>query len=228
MGEVYRARDTRLQRDVALKVLPAAFASDPDRLARFTREAQLLASLNHPNSAAIYGVEEGRDTRALVLELVDGPTLADRIAQGPLPVDEAIEIARQIAAALAAAHDVGIMSFGVIVAEMLTGKRLFEGETVTDVIAAVVTGPLTLENVPAAIRPALAPCLERDPRKRLRHIGDFRIVVEASTIAAPPHPALAAVALVAAAAAGAVFIALSGSSVPSPPLFRLRTSKSCR
>jgi hypothetical protein len=106
MGEVYRARDTTLNRDVALKVLPEAFASDPDRLARFEREAQVLASLNHPNIAAIYGLEQGR---ALVLELVEGPTLADRIVSGPIPLDEALPIARQIADALDAAHEHGII-----------------------------------------------------------------------------------------------------------------------
>jgi Tol biopolymer transport system component len=105
MGEVYRARDTRLQRDVAIKVLPTVFSSHPDRLARFEREAQLLASLNHPNIGAIYGVEE----KALILELVDGPTLADRIAGGPLPLDEALAIARQIADALEAAHEQGVI-----------------------------------------------------------------------------------------------------------------------
>jgi serine/threonine protein kinase len=137
MGEVYRARDTRLGRDVALKILPELFASDVDRLARFQREAQVLASLNHPNIAAIYGLEEADGIRALVLELVEGPTLADRIAQAPaaratsesasrgagasgggapravseggLPLDEALPIARQIADALEAAHEQGII-----------------------------------------------------------------------------------------------------------------------
>src|SRR5215813_5172227 len=105
MGTVYRATDTKLNRDVAIKILPESFASDPDRLARFTREAQVLASLNHPNIAAIYGVEE----RALVMELVDGPTLAERIAQGPIPPEEAMPIARQIAEALEYAHERGIV-----------------------------------------------------------------------------------------------------------------------
>jgi len=109
MGEVYRARDTRLGRDVALKVLPDAFARDPDRLARFTREAQLLASLNHPHIAAIYGIEEAGETHALVLELVEGPTLADLIAHGPIPLEDAWPMARQIAEALEAAHDQGIV-----------------------------------------------------------------------------------------------------------------------
>ena len=105
MGEVYRARDTKLHREVALKILPDFFAADPDRLARFEREAQILASLNHPNIAAIHGFEESNGIRALVLELVEGPTLADRIARAPMPVDEALRIARQMAEALEAAHE---------------------------------------------------------------------------------------------------------------------------
>jgi serine/threonine protein kinase len=109
MGEVYRARDTKLDRDVALKVLPEAFTQDPDRLARFEREAKVLASLNHPNIAAIYGLEEADDIRALVLELVEGPTLADRIKRGPIPLDEALPIAKQIAEALEAAHEAGVI-----------------------------------------------------------------------------------------------------------------------
>ena len=109
MGEVYRARDTKLNRDVALKILPNTFASDPERLARFDREAQVLAALNHPNIAAIYGVEDSSDVRALVMELVEGDTLADRIARGALPLDEALPIARQIADALEAAHEQAII-----------------------------------------------------------------------------------------------------------------------
>ena len=110
MGEVFRARDARLGRDVALKVLPDLFAGDPDRLARFKREAQLLAALNHPNIAAIYGLERVTDGQAaLVLELVEGPTLADRIAEGPIPLDEAVRIGRQIGSALEAAHEQGII-----------------------------------------------------------------------------------------------------------------------
>src|SRR5262249_34498401 len=105
MGEVYRARDTKLNRDVALKVLPAEFALDVDRLARFKREAQVLASLDHPNIGAIYGFEDSGSVHALVLQLVEGPTLADRIAQGPMSLDEALPIARQIAEALEAAHE---------------------------------------------------------------------------------------------------------------------------
>src|SRR5512138_200873 len=104
MGEVYRARDTKLERDVALKILPDVFANDPERLARFEREAKTLATLNHPHIAHIHGLEEAHVGRALVLELVEGPTLADRILTGPLPLDEALPIAKQIADALEAAH----------------------------------------------------------------------------------------------------------------------------
>ena len=128
MGQVWQATDTQLNRQVALKILPDAFAADPERLARFKREAQILASLNHPNIAAIYGIEEapsttapstdgdaeqsqgsGQAVRALVLELVEGPTLADRIAKGPIPLDETLPIAKQIAEALEAAHEAGVI-----------------------------------------------------------------------------------------------------------------------
>src|SRR5687768_11921039 len=109
MGEVYRATDTNLGRQVAIKVLPETFASDAERLARFEREARTLASLNHPNIAAIYGLEKTDGGRALVMELVEGPTLADRIAQGPIPIDEALPIAKQIAEALESAHEHGII-----------------------------------------------------------------------------------------------------------------------
>src|SRR5437762_12711988 len=109
MGEVYRARDTKLNRDVAIKVLPEVFASDPDRLARFTREVQTLASLNHPNIAAIYGIEESGGVRALVMELVEGEDLSQCIARGAIPLDDALPIAKQIAEALEAAHEQGII-----------------------------------------------------------------------------------------------------------------------
>jgi serine/threonine-protein kinase len=109
MGEVYRARDAKLNRDVALKILPSEFALDPERLARFKREAQVLAALDHPNIGAIYGFEDADGVHALVLQLVEGPTLADRIAQGAIPFDEALPIARQIAEALDAAHEQGII-----------------------------------------------------------------------------------------------------------------------
>jgi serine/threonine-protein kinase len=109
MGEVYRARDTKLGRDVALKILSDSFARDPERVARFQREAQLLAALNHPHIAAIHGMEEANGSQFLVLELVEGETLAEHIARGPLPIDEALAMARQIAEALEAAHDKGIV-----------------------------------------------------------------------------------------------------------------------
>jgi Tol biopolymer transport system component len=270
MGEVYRATDTSLKRHVAIKVLPAALASDVDRLARFQREAEVLASLNHPNIAAIYGFERAGELPALVMELVEGPTLADRIADGPIPVREALAIARQIAAALEAAHEqdivhrdlkpaniklrpdgtvklldfglakatesivaggsrnaatqlaptlaspaptaVGIVlgtagymspeqarglpadrrsdiwSFGVVLAEMVTGRCLFEGETVSDSIAAVLTRDPDLSAVPAALRRLLHLCLARDPRERLRHVGDALFLIDDSSspaIAAP-------------------------------------------
>src|SRR5262245_25689658 len=109
MGEVYRARDTKLGRDVALKVLPEVLAADPERLARLHREAQVLAALNHPHIAAIYGLEDSGDVHALVLELVEGETLSDRVVRGPIPIDEALPIAKQIAEALEAAHEQGII-----------------------------------------------------------------------------------------------------------------------
>ena len=109
MGEVYRATDTNLARQVAIKVLPGAVAADAERLVRFDREARTLAALNHPNIAAIYGLEKSAGTTAFVMELVEGPTLADRIAQGPIPIDEALPIAKQIAEALEAAHEQGII-----------------------------------------------------------------------------------------------------------------------
>src|SRR6266487_2841055 len=109
MGQVYRARDTTLNRNVALKVLPDSFANDPERLARFQREAQVLASLNHPNIAHIHGLEESSGVRALVMELVEGEDLSQRIARGSIPIDEALPIAKQIADALEAAHEQGII-----------------------------------------------------------------------------------------------------------------------
>ena len=109
MGEVYRAHDSKLGRDVAIKVLPPNFANDPERLSRFQREARMLASLNHPKIAAIYGLEESGAVRALVMELVEGPTLAERIAAGPIPVDEALPIAKQITEAVEYAHDCNVI-----------------------------------------------------------------------------------------------------------------------
>src|SRR5215470_8019723 len=109
MGEVYRARDTKLKREVAIKILPDEFALDPDRIVRFQREAELLASLNHPNIAAIYDLQEATGSRFLVLELVEGDTLADRLQRGPVPIDEALRIAKQICEALEAAHEKGVI-----------------------------------------------------------------------------------------------------------------------
>src|SRR5215510_1134388 len=109
MGEVYRARDTKLKRDVAIKILPDEFSLDADRVSRFQREAEVLASLNHPNIAAIYDLQEANGSRYLVLELVEGETLADRIARGPIPVEEALEIAKNICEALEAAHEKGVV-----------------------------------------------------------------------------------------------------------------------
>ena len=109
MGQVYRATDTKLKRQVAIKILPPSLAADPERMARFQREAELLASLNHPNIAGIYGLEEGGGMTALVMELVEGDDLSQRIARGAIPVDEALPIAKQIADALEAAHEQGII-----------------------------------------------------------------------------------------------------------------------
>ncbi len=109
MGEVYRATDTKLNRDVALKILPEQFASDSQRMGRFQREAEVLASLDHPNIGQIYGIEDAGQTKALVLQLIEGPTLAERIAQGPIPVEEALKIALQMAEGLEAAHEKGVI-----------------------------------------------------------------------------------------------------------------------
>src|SRR5215469_16624759 len=251
MGEVWLATDTKLNRDVAIKLLPEAFVADPDRLARFTREAQVLASLNHPNIAAIYGVEE----QALVMELVEGPTLAERIERGRIPLDEALVLARQIAEALEYAHERGVIhrdlkpanikitpdgrvkvldfglakavsneptaavdpissptltmrstqpgvilgtaaymspeqargqnvdrradiwAFGMILFEMLTGRQLFHGRTVSDTLAHVLKGDIDLTGVPAEVRPVLERCLERDPALRWRSIGDVFLLL---------------------------------------------------
>ena len=259
MGQVYQATDTKLNRQVALKILPEAFASDPDRLARFEREAQVLASLNHPNIAQIHGLKESDDTRALVLELVDGPTLADRIKQGPIPVDETLLIAKQIAEALEAAHEAGVIhrdlkpanikvrddgsvkvldfglargiegegtvgnlsdtppatvmatatgvilgtagymspeqakgkavdrradvwAFGTVLYEMLTGQRAFAGDEVSESLVAVLTTDVDLDrlpsDVPARLRQVLVTCLRKDPKQRVRDIGDVRLAME--------------------------------------------------
>jgi serine/threonine-protein kinase len=254
MGEVYRATDTKLHRDVAIKVLPSEVAADPDRLARFEREAHVLASLNHPNIAHIHGIEDSTGTPALVMELVEGPTLADRIAKGPIPLDEALPIAKQIADALEAAHEQGIIhrdlkpanikvrpdgtvkvldfglakalsadtptgdpassptlsmratmagvimgtaaymapeqargqqvdkradiwAFGVVVYEMLTGRQVFGGATVSDTLASVLKESPDLNLVPAQARTLIRHCLEKDPRRRMRDIGDGRLLL---------------------------------------------------
>ena len=252
MGEIYRARDTRLGRNVAIKVLPRATQYAPATVFRFEREAQVLARLNHPGIASIYGQEEG----ALVMELVEGPTLAERIQRGPLPLGEALHIARQIADALEYVHEKGIVhrdlkpanikltpnggvklldfglakienepvepvgtpdesltqsmsltragvilgtsaymapeqvrgrtfdkradiwAFGVVLYEMLTGARLFAGETVSDTLAAVLTKDPALEQVPHAVRKLIERCLRKDPKQRLRDIGDVRLLLE--------------------------------------------------
>jgi len=277
MGEVFRARDTKLGRDVAIKVLPAALAQDAERVARFRREAHLLASLNHPNIAAIYGLEEAQGVVALALELAEGEDLAARLKRGPIPTDEAIAIAKLIAEALEEAHEKGIVhrdlkpanvkvtpdskvkvldfglakawagegpgaassadfsrsptlahtgtaaglilgtaaymspeqargkavdrradiwAFGVVLYEMLTGRRLFEGETVTDVLAAVVRQEIGWEALPAAtpasVRRLLVRCLDRDPRQRLRDIGEGRVALGAPEETVPAGPSAAA------------------------------------
>lgn len=257
MGEVYRARDGNLTRDVALKILPELFARDPERLARFTREANLLATLNHPNIAAIYGFQSADRVPALVLEMVEGPTLADRIARGPIPPDEALPIARQIALALEAAHAQGIVhrdlkpanvkvrddgtvkvldfglakaiaadsapaviaasptitspaattmgtimgtaaymspeqargravdkrsdiwSFGAVLYEMLTGRRAFDGEDVSDTLANVLKREPDWSalppDTPPAIERVLRRCLTKDPQLRTHDAADIRI-----------------------------------------------------
>jgi serine/threonine protein kinase/Tol biopolymer transport system component len=268
MGEVYRARDTRLGRDVALKVLPEAFARDAERMTRLRREAQTLASLNHPNIAAIYGFEDSGSTHALVMELVEGPTLADRIKQGAIPLDEALPIAKQICEAVEYAHERGIVhrdlkpsnvkvthdgqvkvldfglakavegdpsttgvensptlsamatqagfllgtaaymspeqargkkadrradiwAFGVVLYEMLSGKRLFTGETTSDTLAAVIRAEPDWNELPAQtpwrIRELLQRCLKKDPRQRLQSIGDARIALEEAVSGGPQY-----------------------------------------
>ncbi len=250
MGEVYRARDLKLNREVAIKVLPDQLASDPERLARFEREARVLASLNHPHIAHIHGFEDSTGVPALIMEMVEGLTLADRISQGQLGVGESLEIASQIADALEAAHERGIVhrdlkpanvkitpsgdvkvldfglakavagdaqspdlsvvtmegteagvilgtaaymspeqarghpvdqradiwAFGCVLFEMLAGRRAFSGGTVSDTIATILTREPAWADLPAAtppeIRRLLRRCLQKDPRRRLRDIGD--------------------------------------------------------
>src|SRR5262245_35658304 len=267
MGEVWRATDLTLDRLVAVKILPEAFSADPQRVARFEREAKLLASLNHSNIAMIHGLHSAQGLHFLAMELVSGEDLAERLKRGALPVDEAIGMARQLAEALEAAHDSGVVhrdlkpaniqittdgrvkvldfglakafendptssksalshsptmtaaatmagvilgtaaymspeqarglsadrradiwAFGCVLFEMLTGRRLFEGETVSDTLAAVLkTAPdwMTLpSSTPAGVRTLLRRCLEKDPKRRLQAIGDARIAIE-ETLARP-------------------------------------------
>jgi len=263
MGEVYRATDTKLSREVAIKVLPAEVAGDPERLARFKREAQILAALNHPHVAAIHGLEESDGKPFLVLELVEGEDLGERLKRGAIPVDEATLIAKQIAEGLEAAHEKGIVhrdlkpanvkvtpdgtvkvldfglakawagegpgggssgdlsqsptlaqtgtaaglilgtaaymspeqargkpvdkradiwAFGVLLYEMLAGRQLFAGDTVSDVLAAVLRQDIDWKalpaSVPAGLRRLLARCLERNPKNRLHDIADARIAID--------------------------------------------------
>jgi Tol biopolymer transport system component len=310
MGEVYRARDARLNREVALKILPAAFLDDADRMARFAREAQVLASLNHPHIAAIYGLEE----QALVIELVEGATLEERLRGGPVPLEESLAIARQIAEALEYAHEKGVVhrdlkpanvkmtpegtvkvldfglakvsgettvsgdaansptltmrateaglimgtagymapeqavgkpvdkradiwAFGVVLYELLTGKRLFDGETVSHTLASVLKDQIDVDlpQAPPPIRDLLARCLDRNPKQRLRDIGEARIAIEryltdpqtaAPTPAkAPALPArlpwtVAAVFALAAILAGGALFWRSRQPPPHPPTAR--------
>jgi Tol biopolymer transport system component len=302
MGEVYRARDTKLNRDVAIKVLPDLFANDSERLARFQREAQVLASLNHPNIAHIHGLEDSGGVHALVMELVEGEDLAQRLARGAIALDEALPIARQLAEALEAAHEHGIIhrdlkpanikvrpdgtvkvldfglakamepvgtvsnvsysptittpammtgvgvilgtaaymspeqargkvvdkradvwAYGSVLFEMLTGQRAFEGELISDVLAAVLKTEPNWQalpaGTPAALRRLVGRCLEKDPRRRLQAIGEARVQIEDLLTGAPepftvptvsrraplwPWLALAGVAAVAIGAAVAV------------------------
>ena len=259
MGEVYRARDAKLEREVAIKILPHTFANNAERLRRFEREARMLAALNHPHIAAIYGVETIDGKPALVLELVDGPTLGDRLAKGPIPLIEALTIAQQIADALDAAHEKGIVhcdlkpanikitpagvvkvldfglatpanaerstpdlthsptatvsgrpegvifgtaaymspeqvrglavdkrsdiwAFGCVLYELLTGRRLVDGQSVPDVLAAVLTTEPNWTALPAgtpsSIRKLLRRCLEKDSRRRMESAADVRLEIE--------------------------------------------------
>ncbi len=327
MGEVYRAIDSRLGRTVALKLLPDAFAADAERLARFEREARLLAALNHPRIAHLYGFEtatreDGAAVHFIAMELVEGEELSDRMARGPIPLEEALPIARQIAEALEEAHEKGIVhrdlkpanvkltpdgdvkvldfglakawigetsassadlsqsptlvdtgtaigvvlgtaaymspeqargravdkktdiwAFGVVVWEMLTGRRLFAGETVSDVIAAILTrdvdwnalGPST----PAELKRLLRECLERNPKNRLHDIADARILLvelergrdlDGEAAAAPARRSLGALAwagLAALAIAAGFVTARLSRPAPAPlPSFRRLTNDS--
>ena len=320
MGEVYRARDTRLQRDVAVKILPHTFTAESDRRARFEREARVLASLNHPNIATIHGVEDADGIHALVMELVEGETIADRLGRGPVPVPDALAMARQIADALDTAHERGIVhrdlkpanikvtssglvkvldfglakavagddtepdahastvtafatqeglvvgtpaymspeqmrgqsvdkrtdiwAFGCVLYELITGRAAFARQTISDTIAAILDRDPDWESVhaiaPATVWSLVRRCLVKDPKRRLRDIGDVRIQIDeilagSVEVAAvlPSTPAgprksrgwiLAAVALgnIALIGAGlAVFLNSRNTSVATPARFTL-------
>jgi serine/threonine-protein kinase len=303
MGEVYRAHDLALGRDVALKILPERFHVDPQRLARFAREAQVLGTLNHPNIAMLHGLQPSAGNQALVLELVEGETLAERVAAGPLPVASAIEIARQVAAALAAAHEQGVVhrdlkpaniklradgvvklldfglakvlepdgadprlatitlldaalpgaalgtpaymspeqarglpvdgrsdiwAFGCVLFEMLSGKRAFDGATVSDTVAAVLAHEPDWQALPAdcppLLRRLLRRCLAKETRERLQHIGDAYLELrdalsdDAGTARPPARiRALLLGAGVAVLAAGAAMLVLRTQDKPGMP-----------
>jgi Tol biopolymer transport system component len=306
MGEVWRARDTELEREVAIKVLPESFVSDGSRIARFEQEAKTLAALNHNNIAQVFGIERQEGQTAIVMELVEGPTLADRIEQGPLPADEALNIAMQIASALEAAHErhiihrdlkpaniklrpdgtvkvldfgiakavdfealssgpeapvmttpvtlagtilgtaaymspeqargrpidqrTDIWAFGVVLFEMLTGQPAFAGEDVTVTLARVLERDTNLDTLPRGIAPAVRHtirlCLEKDVRKRIRHIGDVQLGLQglleaaqgedASSASSVPASRLATVAAIAAVLAVAITAVVSFSLWPEP------------
>ena len=311
MGQVYRARDSKLNRDVALKILPDAFANDPDRLARFTREAQTLASLNHPNVAHIHGLEESGGVRALVMELVEGDDLSARIARGAIAIDDAMIIAGQIALALETAHEQNIIhrdlkpanikvrpdgtvkvldfglakgmgstaeasgealtmrspamtqagivlgtaaymspeqargkpvdkradiwAFGCVLYEMLTGARLFAGDSIPETLGLIFSREPDLAKLPAAtperVRTLITRCLAKDPRQRLRDIGEARLVLDdapEAPLAFPPAqvPALRrllpwAVAAAAALVAGWALWFRTGPTTAAPLVTQL-------
>src|SRR5206468_3355451 len=216
MGVVFRAHDSKLQRDVALKLLPDHFADDPERLARFQREAQVLAALNHPNIAQIYGLEESSSTRCIVMELVEGQTLQERLKRGLISREEALPIAAQVATALDASvagvilgtaaymspeqakgkdadRSSDIWAFGCVLYEMLTAHAACEGETIGEILAGVFKaepdwGRLPAET-PEAIRRLLRRCLRKDRNRRVNSANDARIEIE-EALSAPPAEAV--------------------------------------